>query len=291
MNLQFEALTPHLWVAQCRDLRMNTGILHDGRSAALIDPALLPGECGDIAAFCGEQGLTVESVVLTHHDWDHLLGAGFFPEAHIIAHRYYTDEVSVHHAQIQAAIRRYLTSAGGRPEVSFHAPTPTVTVDRILPLMVGGLRVLLVHAPGHARDHLVIYDAEAACLWAGDLLSDQEIPFISDSFSSYERTLAILSGMDIRLLVPGHGAVARSPQEVRARLDADHAYLTELRCLIGPVVAAHGVVQDAASACSGMLFRNPDANREAHAMNVEQAYLELGGSAPAGMVLGWAREL
>jgi len=40
-----------------------------------------------------------------------------------------------------------------------------------------------------------------------------------------------------------------------------------------------------------MVFRNPGANAESHVMNVEQAFLECGGSAPANPLLGWAREL
>src|SRR5450756_1903161 len=69
MSLHFEVLTPHLWTAKCRGYAMNTGILYDAGLAALIDPALLPDEVEDIAAFCEVQQLKVETVVLTHHHW------------------------------------------------------------------------------------------------------------------------------------------------------------------------------------------------------------------------------
>ena len=172
----------------------------------------------------------------------------------------------------------------------FEPPVPDVTVDRSLDLPVGRRTLRLVHTPGHARDHLSVEGPGGAWLWAGDLLSDLEIPFVSDRLAAYEETLASLAAMDISLLVPGHGALTADPAEIAARLREDRAYLAELRRRVAPVVAVRGTVQDAAAACAGMVFRRREANAEAHAMNVEQAFCELGGF-PSSPSLGWAREL
>jgi hypothetical protein len=75
------------------------------------------------------------------------------------------------------------------------------------------------------------------------------------------------------------------------RIDADCSYLSELRTRIEAVILAGGTAQAAVAACADMVFRNPGANAEPHIMNVEQAFLECGGSAPVGVPLGWAREL
>jgi hypothetical protein len=96
--------------------------------------------------------------------------------------------------------------------------------------------------------------------------------------------------MQVDLLVPGHGNLARDPAEIRRRIDADRAYLADLRKRVEAVVLAGGSVQDATAACADMTFRNPGENAEAHAMNVEQGFLELGGARPAGTRLGWERE-
>jgi glyoxylase-like metal-dependent hydrolase (beta-lactamase superfamily II) len=157
--------------------------------------------------------------------------------------------------------------------------------------MVGETRVQLFHTPGHARDHLSVYDAESACLWAGDLLSDLEIPFISDRLDAFERTLGMFAGMVIEVLVPGHGNVTRDRAGIARRIEADRSYLSELRTRVEAVVLAGGTVQAAVAACAGMVFRGPVENAEAHVMNVEQAFLECGGSTPADPLLGWAREL
>ena len=291
MSLQFEALTPHLWTAKCRGYDMNTGILHDAGHAALIDPALLPDEVEDIAAFCEGQQLKVETVVLTHHHWDHILGAARFPGAHVVAHQAYVAQTALDLERTRRSIRRLYEAEGAAADIPFDPRMPDQTVERIIGLMVGGTRVQLVHTPGHARDHLSMYDPDTACLWAGDLLSDLEIPFVSDRLDAFERTLGMFAAMEIHLLVPGHGSFTRDRAEITGRIDADRSYLSGLRTRIEAVVLAGGAVQAAVAACADMVFRNPGENAEAHAMNVEQFFLECGGSAPPTPLLGWPREL
>ena len=291
MSLQFEALTPHLWTAKCRRYAMNTGILHDSGHAALIDPALLPDEVEDVAAFCEGQQLKVETVVITHHHWDHILGAARFPGAHVVTHQAYVAQTALDLEHTRRSIGRFYEAEGVATAAPFDPPMPDQTVDHIVGLMVGGFRVQLVHTPGHARDHLSVYDPEATCLWAGDLLSDLEIPFVSDRLDAFERTLGMFAAMQVDLLVPGHGSLTRDVTEIRRRIEADRAYLSDLRARIEAVVLARGNVQAAVAACADMVFRNPGENAEAHVMNVEQVFLECDGSALATSRLGWAREL
>jgi glyoxylase-like metal-dependent hydrolase (beta-lactamase superfamily II) len=291
MSLRFEALTPHLWTAKCRGYAMNTGILHDARHAALIDPALLPDEVEDIAAFCEGQQLKVETVVITHHHWDHCLGAARFSGAHIVAHQAYAAQTALDLEQTRRSIRHYYEVEGVAPAAPFDPPMPDQTVDRVIGLMMGGVPVQLFHTPGHAADHLSVYDPDAACLWAGDLLSDLEIPFVSDRLDAFERTLGMFAAMEIHLLVPGHGSLTHDRAEITHRIEGDRAYLAALRSRVEAVVLAGGTAQATVAACADMVFRNPGANAGPHVMNVEQAFLECGGLAPAGAPLGWAREL
>lgn len=270
---------------------MNTGILHDAGHAALIDPALLPDEVEDIATFCDGQQLKVETVAITHHHWDHVLGAGRFPGAHVVTHQAYVAQAALQLERTRGSIRRYFEAEGVAHVVPFDPPMPDQTVDRIIGLMIGDLRVQLVHTPGHARDHLSVYDAESACLWAGDLLSDLEIPFISDRLDAFERTLGMFAGMVIEMLVPGHGNPTCDRTEIRHRIEADRTYLSQLRERVETVVRTGGTVEAAVAACTDMMFRDSGTNAESHVMNVEQVFLELGGLPPSGISLGWSREL
>ncbi|HWQ21497.1 MAG TPA: MBL fold metallo-hydrolase, partial [Clostridia bacterium] len=225
MGLEFEALTPHLWSAKCSRLAMNTGVLHDRGHAALIDPALLPDEVEDIAAFCDSRQLKVETVVITHHHWDHVLGAARFAGAHVTAHQAYIAQTALDLERTRCSIARFYQAEGVSSAGSFDPPMPDQSVERIIGLMVGDVRVQLFQTPGHARDHLSAYDTESACLWAGDLLSDLEIPFVSDRLDAYERTLGMFAAMDVRILVPGHGSVERDRTEIAHRIEADRSYL------------------------------------------------------------------
>ena len=291
MSLEFEELTPHVWSAKCRRYAMNTGVLHDADHAALIDPALLPDEVEDIAAFCDSHRVTVETVVITHHHWDHVLGAARFPGAHVVTHQAYIAQTAADLDRTRHSIERFYQTEGVAPAASFDPPMPDQTVDRIVGLMVGSARVQLFQTPGHARDHLSVYDAESACLWAGDLLSDLEIPFVSDRLDAYERTLGMFAGMEIHLLVPGHGSLTRDHAEIVRRIEADRSYLSDLRTRVEGVVHAGGTLDAAVAACADMVFCHSVVNVEAHAMNVEQVFLECGCSAPSSASLGWSREL
>ena len=114
---------------------------------------------------------------------------------------------------------------------------------------------------------------------------------MSDRLDAYERTLAMLAAMEIHLLVPGHGSFTRDRAEITHRIEADRSYLSDLRTRVEAVVRAGGTMEAAVVACADLIFRPSVVNVEAHVMNVEQAFLECGGFAPPGALLGWAREL
>jgi len=114
-----------------------------------------------------------------------------------------------------------------------------------------------------------------------------EIPFVSDSLSAYDATLSKFSKLDIKVLVPGHGEVTQDSSEINKRIQEDIAYLKELRKSVQGIVACGGVIEDCISSCLDMSFKNPEANKDEHRMNVESAFLELGGKADGTKKLGW----
>jgi len=174
-------------------------------------------------------------------------------------------------------------------ERAFAIPIPDTVFAESTSLVVGDTLALeLIHAPGHAADQLVVYHDETGTLWASDILSDLEIPFISHQLSAYERTLAMLSQREIRVLVPGHGNATSEPGEIRRRLSEDMAYLAEIRKLVEKALHQGKSVEESVALCAGMVYRKPEANRGQHRLNVESVYLELGGEADATRV-GWGR--
>ena len=279
MSSPITQLTPPLWIVQSRSLKLNSGIFLSQEAACLIDPGLYPEEIDDLARFVTERGARPEWIVLTHSHWDHVLGPERFPGVKTIAHVNYLAEVEQDDAEIRREISRWEQKAGVKRETPFVIPRPDETFAFETTLAVGALTLRLTHVPGHAADQLAVYHAESGTLWASDILSDLEIPFVSDNLAAYERTLAMLAGWDIRALVPGHGSATTDRAEIQTRLDEDRVYLSEMRARVERAIQQGKSVEETAAACADMEYRHRADNEFSHRLNAESAYLELGGVA------------
>jgi hydroxyacylglutathione hydrolase len=289
MPLSFTQLTPGLWVAQSRSMHLNTGVFLGGGYAVLVDPALYPEELDDIRRFLDEQSATPMTIVLTHWHWDHILGPERFPGVRVLAHKSYVPWVREHAADIVKPIADWESKTGVVREQPFVVPMPDMAVGSVSELRMDDISLKLLHVPGHSHDQLALYDHGAHALWASDILSDLEIPFVSDNLAAYERTLDMLSGVDIQALVPGHGEPTTDPAEARRRLDEDRTYLAEMRTRIERALA-DGLDMDAAvRACVDVPYRNRDFNEFSHRLNAESIYMELGGEGDPAKK-GWSQD-
>ena len=266
---------------------MNSGIFLSGGKACLIDPGLFPEEIEVLAQFLREKRAEPQVIILTHSHWDHLLGPERFPGVKIIAQADYLRETSGGRADdLLWQVGEWEDEYGLKRERPFVLPRPERTFKVRLTLKVGELKLRLVHAPGHAPDHLVVYEPESRTLWAGDMLSDLEIPFVSQSLEAYEKTLKLISTWKIDSLIPGHGHPTTSVEEIQSRIAEDLAYLRELRERVSRAIVRGLNVGETVRLCAGMAFRCREENLEPHRLNVESVYLELGGEADRARV-GW----
>ena len=171
--------------------------------------------------------------------------------------------------------------------ISGSLPRPDLLVREEMALPGPGPALRLIPTPGHSADHLSLYDPHTAALWAGDILSDVEIPCVISSLADYERTLAGLAALDIRALVPGHGHPAGDPAEVRRRIEADAGYLAALRAGVEAALRDRLTIGEAVARLAGQVAVRQDM-AEVHRLNVETAYIELGG--PGNPIeVGWGR--
>jgi len=281
-------LTDTLWVLPSRDMAYNAGLIASGTRCLLIDPGPHPDETDRAVALAAELGAAIAHVLLTHSHWDHMLGPERIPAAPVAAHADFSATLARSGRTI-AQIARWEARFGYARSGAFPLPQVALPLadDAMLPL--GELVLQALHIPGHAADQLALFEPTSGALWAADTLSDLEIPFISHSLAAYERTLERLATLPIRVIVPGHGAPTSDATAIRARLDADRAYLDELRHAITLVVQAGGSVAEAVAACATMRFREPQENARPHRLNVESCYIGLGGAANPAMV-GWAKQ-
>ena len=265
-------------------MHYNAGAFVSAGEACLVDPGILLDE---IEALVRElDGAELRYIVLTHADWDHVLGPEHLPRTTIVAHAEYPDDLDLD--GIRIVLGQLEDHAGVTREHAFEPPLPDETFEDEMTLLVGDLELQLTHAPGHSASMLTIYEPGSATLWAADVLSDVEIPSVIDDLDGYERTLARLAELEIRTLVVGHGTPTHNVGEIRQRLAEDRAYLADLRASVTEAVAAGRSLDDTVAACGRIALRRSEEDDGLHRLNVEKVYADRGGDADPEQV-GYAR--
>jgi len=215
-------------------LFQTTSAVVEGEGFVLVaDPTWLPREVEEIAAFVRDVRAGRSLYLLfTHSDYDHILGGGAFPDAVTIAGRAFAynpnKERSVQ--KIRDWDSEYYVQ---RPYDIRYPQVDIVAAHDGQELVFGETRLTFYEAPGHTPDGLFSVIEPHGVLIAGDYLSDIEFPFISQSSTAYEKTLGKLDGIwerhAVRVLVPGHGRVATSREEMRHRQRQSLDYIHALR--------------------------------------------------------------
>jgi glyoxylase-like metal-dependent hydrolase (beta-lactamase superfamily II) len=273
-------LTPNLLVSQSELYEYNSGFFFNGGQACIIDPGILPAEVDSLALFMKSKGISPEAIVLTHAHWDHLMQVTNFPNIKVIAHENYRFGIEGKAGEriCQQIERLEAEHEITRPQ-KFVIPKPDETFSESLSLRLGDITLQLLHSPGHAADHLSVYVPEDGTLWAGDILSDSEIPYVIHNLSAYEASLVMLSSLEITALVPGHGTATKDAAEIDSRMKADRKYLVNLREQVTMAVSNGLSVTETVEACTDFEHPSLEENGRAHQMNIESVYIDLGGEA------------
>jgi len=209
MSNTIKQTTSNLWVQQSQYFSTNSGIFISNNEACLIDPNMNQQEITAIADFISEQNVTLKCIILTHDHWDHVLGPAHFPNVEVIAHENYLQGGSQQIEHIQEQIIDWQKRYDLKITPNFEIPLPDERINEGHTRTIGNEILEFIHIPGHAPDQLAIFHKASGTLWAADTLSDIEIPFVSDNLSAYDDTLAKFAKLDIKVLVPGHGAVSK----------------------------------------------------------------------------------
>jgi glyoxylase-like metal-dependent hydrolase (beta-lactamase superfamily II) len=264
-----------LLVRQSRFMHYNAGAFVSLGEACLVDPGILRDETEELVRELG--GAELRYIVLTHADWDHVLGPEHLPATAIVANAAYTQDLDPD--GIRIVLGKLEEHAGVTREHPFEPPIPTVTFEESMPLTVGDLELRLEHAPGHTASMLTVYEPQEAKLWAADVLSDVEIPMIIDDLGSYERTLTRIAQLEIRMLVPGHGTPTEDTAEIRQRLDPDLDYLEQLHKAVDEAVTSGKSLEETVALCDRIPLRRSEGDSATHRLNAEKVYADLGGDA------------
>lgn len=199
----------------------------------LVDPCWLPDELAAIRAFVDhERNGRPLFLLFTHGDFDHVLGAGMFPDAETIAHQ----ALAAH--PDPAGVLRMIHEFDAKYYIERQHPVVFPTITRPMPgdgetLAIGSTTLTFHASPGHTADGLFTLVEPEGVLFAGDYLSDFEKPFIYVSGRQYEATLMLAERLvesgRIRLLVPGHGRPTRDRGEMLRRIRVSREHVLRLR--------------------------------------------------------------
>jgi glyoxylase-like metal-dependent hydrolase (beta-lactamase superfamily II) len=273
-----------LVVHPSRFLHFNAGAFVSRGEACLVDPGITADE---VAALLDRlDGAALRSVILTHSDWDHVLGPEHLPRSTVVAHESYPTKLDP--VGVRVFLARLERRAGVERKHVFEPPLPDLTFTASTTLEVGGLTLHLEHAPGHTADMLTVYEPASCTLWAADVLSDVEIPLVAHDLEAYERTLERIAELEVATLVPGHGTPTSDAADIRRRLGEDRSYLAELRTGVADAIRSGLGLEKTVTALERIALRRSPEDDSVHRLNVETAYAGLGGDADPDEV-GFAR--
>lgn len=199
----------------------------------VVDPTWLPNEVQKIREHVDE--IREEKpiyLLFTHSDWDHILGYGAFSDCLVIASENFISNPNKEDIieQVKSFDDEYYldrTYPITYPEVDI------VIRDDGQVLKIGETTLTFYKAEGHTNDGIFMI-VESLGIWiAGDYLSDVEFPYIYHSSEAYEETMekadAILQKHKIAYLIPGHGHITSSEEEILKRRKTSLRYIYELR--------------------------------------------------------------
>jgi len=206
--------------------------LTEGGEAFVVDSPVLPDELDALPALVEQARFPAPSgLLVTHGDWDHLLGRLAFPG------------VALGCAESTA---ERLQGSPGEAQRQLRAFDEGLLIDRPRPLALGSVQALpvpghcavgereleLYAASGHTPDGMAILIPWAGVLVVGDYLSTAELPTLDDGgdLDAYLATLERLRPLVAAAehVVPGHGPPLDGEHALTA-LEQDVAYLQALR--------------------------------------------------------------
>ena len=236
--------------------------------ALLVDPGYFPSDLDRIATFLSARRAEPRWIVLTHSDWDHIAGPARFPAAATVASSRFPDRVADRGDSILRSLEDFDRKLYVRREPVFEIPVPSSFVGAPSDLVWDGPRTRLLPAGGHTPDGLMLLAGDSRVLFAGDHLSDLEIPFVGDSLAAYRATLSmvrrLVAGGEAATLVPGHGELC-GRDGILERIDEDEDYLDRLERWVRETRRTVDTLAGILERCDEVVFRKGWGNPDVHA--------------------------
>ena len=230
---------------------MNSYVIMDGSRNLIVDPGMAHSACYDIMEKAiGDLGLDLgrTDFFITHHHLDHFSAVSRFlsgtsciyiskPEAEFIGR--------IASGEVEAEIAVFLAMLG------FPEKNPMFMISQFFSdeyrqrrswpfryiadgdvIMRGGHNFTCLVAPGHSIAHSCLHESYRGVLIAGDRIT-AGIQFLLDRanpLADHFQSLARIREMDVKLLLPGHGAPFSDHRKKIDSLRAHHQRRSDATC-------------------------------------------------------------
>ena len=143
----------------------NTFVVSDEeKNGVIIDPGCYSHEEEKmLASYIEQEELTIIALLNTHAHIDHVLGNAYVKEKYKVDYYLHNDDIKTLNSVEQYAslygFSGYKTS-----------PQPTISLEHASELILGKMRIKVLHTPGHGPGHVVFYFQSEGIVINGDVL-------------------------------------------------------------------------------------------------------------------------
>jgi glyoxylase-like metal-dependent hydrolase (beta-lactamase superfamily II) len=191
-RMQVEELRPDILLVRGEAYQSIATAFLDDRKVLLVDALASDEDARELQRVLEDGGRrTVRAIVATHYMSDHLAALRLFPNARVVAHRYY--------------IHTYLSQRGRDDDVDAHFAPPSVTFDASLEFSWGKRRLRLLHNPGKTLCALAVDVPDADLVLCGDAVVGNTVYFsAAGAPAMLGESLVRLRSLGRATVVPGH---------------------------------------------------------------------------------------
>jgi hydroxyacylglutathione hydrolase len=227
--MKHQLTSSHLTIFESELFRTTSTCVITDDYLLIVDPNWLPSEVAYIRQFTELHGKDRSKyLLLTHSDYDHIIGYGAFPGFMTIASQRFIDNPEAD-KQLQQTI-----AWDDEYYVQRDYPLCYPAIDYPINgegqgMKIGNDDYVFYQAPGHNYDGLLTFNRSRGILIIGDYLSNIEFPYVYHSFADYRTTLntleAIIHSGEVKVLITGHGNHTTDRVEMERRVADSRAYL------------------------------------------------------------------
>ena len=217
----------------------------------------------------------IKKLIITHYHADHVFGAQVFKEigAEIIAPVGSMKYINADSTPARLNERRESLKPWVNEQT--YVVTPDVIIDKTTDFTLGGQEFTInVVGAAHSDGDLTLLAKEDGVLFSGDIIFGGRVPFIGGgSTIKWVETLAEMAkGLDLNILVPGHGDASTDPAQA---IKLTSSYIVYMREVMGAAVEDLEEFVEAYEAADWSEFSSLPAFDNVNRMNANTVFLSM----------------